>query len=189
MLDTGPSGETLIYRIDAEDRLVHVSNGWEVFARENQGDGCAAPANVLGRSLWDFIHDLETRHLYGLLLERVRTRGSALQVPIRCDSPSLCREIEITVVPLPGGGVEFQCRTVGSEEREPAELLLRGVPRSMEIVRICCFCKRIAVSDTEWVDLAEAIRRLGLFQAPLMPQLNHRVCPPCCERVMAILET
>ena len=75
------------YIIDAEDRIVYVSDNWWFFAEENGADASCYPPHLLGRSLWDFIDGEETRYLYGALTGKVRQAKKGIQVPIRCDSP------------------------------------------------------------------------------------------------------
>jgi hypothetical protein len=42
--------------------------------------------------------------------------------------------------------------------------------RSNEIVRICSMCKKIAISQREWVEIEERVAKLRLFEEDAMPQ-------------------
>jgi hypothetical protein len=49
---------------------------------------------------------------------------------------------------------------------------------------MCGWCDRFLV-DGEWVEVEEAVARLGLFQLPEMPAISHGVCPDCTEMLIA----
>ena len=49
---------------------------------------------------------------------------------------------------------------------------------------MCGWCDRFLV-DGEWVEVEEAVTRLGLFQLPQMPAIGHGVCPDCTEMLLA----
>jgi hypothetical protein len=175
------------YWLDKDNRIIRVDNRWLAFAEENEGIDSCLPELVINRPLWDFIHDQETRHLYEIIIEKVRSRGKPLTIPFRCDSPSKRRYLELTISVLPGGELEFQSTLLKVESREPVELLRESTPRSDEHVRICSFCKKVALSKTEWVEVEEAVRRLGLFERTALPQLTHGACPACHRSIMADL--
>ena len=50
----------VLYRIDIDDRLAELNDGWLAFAQANGGDALH-PSKILGRSLWEFIADAESR--------------------------------------------------------------------------------------------------------------------------------
>ena len=185
MMHSDDDKDTCVYRIDDKDRLIFVNAHWRDFAIENGGaDSCLA-GSVLGRSLWHFVSDHQVVHLYKILVEKVRVKRSPLTVPIRCDSPDKRRLIDVTLNPQPADCVEFNCRTRRIEPRKPVLLLDSGMDRSDVLVRICSFCKKIAVSDTVWADTEEAIRILDLFGSDSLPGLTHGMCPGCYAAVMA----
>lgn len=173
------------YTIDADDRIMSVSKNWCDFARANNAtDQCTKPF-ILGKTLWDFISDLETRHIYQLLLEQVRSTHKETMISINCDSPDLKRIIEITISPHGDDSIQFSSIIVEIEEREILKILDHDVERSDDIVKICSFCKKIAVSEKSWKEAHTAIQQLGLFDQRPMPMLSHGICPECYEIVMA----
>ncbi len=179
------TNQIILYMIDADDRIVYVSaDGW-FFAEENGASADCYPPQLLGRSLWDFIAGEETRQLYGILIAKTRLEKETVQVPIRCDSPDLRRQIMIDLKSVGDGHIEFLCRTLNVEARAPVDLLGNGSARSDQIIRICSFCKKIAVTADDWIDTERAIERLGLFKAQRLPQLSHGVCPACYAAVLA----
>lgn len=84
--------------------------------------------------------------------------------------------------------IAFESTIVNTELREPVLLLNNGIERSKEFLRICSMCKRIAISDTEWVEVEIAVQKLGLFQKVVMPQFTHGVCQACFDAAMAELD-
>ncbi|MGC8838372.1 MAG: hypothetical protein ACP5UM_08145 [Anaerolineae bacterium] len=115
--------ETFTYRIDGQDRFVDVDENWLRFAQENGARHLARREAVLGRPLWDFIVGQETRHLYELMLAKVRMGRATLQIPFRCDSPTCRRFMEMRMSPERQGGVRFTTWIVRLEHRAPVSLL------------------------------------------------------------------
>lgn len=169
------------YRVNDRDRIVFLDEGWDVFACANDGPDLTG-ANVLGRSLWDFISDATTRRLYETILGRVR-RGLPARFPFRCDGTSRRRWLEMAISPLEAGAVEFSTRAVRWEEREPIPLLARKEVRSDELLRSCAWCNRVHV-EREWEEVETAVQRLRLFELSRLPQLTHGICGPCLQNLM-----
>jgi hypothetical protein len=173
------AGTTYFHRIDAQDRIVEVSDNWDAFARANSAPDTCMSSNVLGTKLWGHIHDLETRYIYEILLAKIRNTGKSVSVPIRCDSPESVRHIEIRMEPLDGGSVAFACRIVALKPRACVDLISASVPRSDRLVRICSFCKQIDLGTDRWAEIETAVGQLGLFKEPVLPALTHTICPAC----------
>lgn len=182
------SKDICIYRIDEKDRILFVGGNWYNFAIENDGGDCGVPGAVLGRTLWQFIDGNQVIHLYRILVEKVRTHQTSLTVPIHCDSPDVCREIDVTMHPLPESAVEFNCRVLHIHRRKPLELLGSGIERSDALIRICSFCKKIALSENEWAETEQAVRILKLFGGNRLPGLTHGLCPDCFSSAMAEID-
>ena len=180
--------QVYVYRIDKNNNIIYVSDNWSTFAKDNDASDSCIPPFVFGKSLFDFISDKESRHLYSIIIETVRDKNRSVRIPIRCDSPQLRRFMEITVKALPGNQVEFSSKVIRIEQRDNLRILNATVDRSEEIVRICSYCKKIAISDEEWIDAEKAIELLDLFKSVKLPQLTHGVCPVCYESLMANLK-
>jgi hypothetical protein len=180
--------QVYVYRIDENNNIIYVSDNWSKFAKDNDASDSCIPPFVFGKSLFDFISDKESRHLYSIIIETVRDKNRSVRIPIRCDSPQLRRFMEITVKALPGNQVEFSSKVIRLEPRDNLRILNETADRSEEIVRICSYCKKIAISDEEWIDAEKAIELLDLFKSVKLPQLTHGVCPVCYESVMANLK-
>jgi len=179
-------GKTTSYLIDDLDLIQWVNDQWSVFAAENDGMDVIAEV-VIGKLLWDFIHDMTTVHLYRLMLQEVRLRGVAMSFDLRCDSPDRRRFMNMQVRGE-DGMVRFDCKIVREEPRTPEPLLDRETDRSEVFISMCSWCTRIPV-DSHWLNLEDAVRRLGLFKLVRLPMISHSICPDCYEKAMRSLKS
>jgi hypothetical protein len=187
-METNNSKETIIYRIDNNNIIDLLSDNWKIFSEDNFGGDICEPINVIGSPLFDFITGLETKYLYQIILKKVRDRMRTSTFGYRCDSPEKRRFLDLSIFPLKHNAVEFWSQVVRTESRETVFLLKNDIERSDEFVRICSMCKKIAVSDTEWVEVESAIIKLKIFEKEQMPQLTHGLCQSCYDKVMTILD-
>lgn len=179
-----PITSEIRYRLNDRDEIVFVSESWDRFAVAN--DGAATTAQqVLGRPLWDFIADPTTRALYRDVLVRIR-EGRQVQFTFRCDSPACRRLLEMTVQGAADGGVEFRSRTVSEEDRAAQPLLAEGTGGEGPTIRMCGWCKKVDLAG-EWVEVEVAVADLRLLEQGTPPAINHGICDPCFERMVAAL--
>jgi len=174
-----------IYRLDATDRIVWVNDAWLAFARENDAAALAAET-VLYRPLWDFITNTEVQHLYGLIFDKVRSTGSVVTLPFRCDSPTRRRFMELVVGPEPQQTLNLASRLLWEEPREPVALLEAARPHSERFLTICSWCKRVLLAHGQWAEVEVAMRSLDTFQEPVLPRLTHGICPSCRTAQLAL---
>lgn len=179
------SEEPSIHRVDPGDALCFVNETWLAFAREN-GAPALTSESVLGQPLWKFIDGRDVSALFRVLLGEVRTTRRVVTLPFRCDAPAVRREMELELVPLPGGVVEFRSHLTARTTREPLPILDPRVARAHWHVPICSWCKGIEVSAGAWKDTGTGVRALGLLlsNAP-MPRLAHTICPGCMTVIRA----
>ena len=171
-----------LHRIDRDGRISFVNEAWLAFAAENGWDISAA--QVLGLDLMEQISDPETRHIYKLLIARARDQGRQAFFGYRCDSPD-CRRIMQMRINLDRDldQVEFRSHVLRMERRDPVALFDPGhLNRSDEILRVCSWCKAVSV-DRTWIEVEQAVARLGLLAAPVLPRISHGICPDCSERM------
>lgn len=168
------------YRVDAQNRLEDVTGDWMSFATENGAPQLTARA-VIGQPLLRFVAGKETRHLYEVIIDRVRQKLLTVVFPFRCDGPGVRRFMKLVVSPCPGGKVQFTSRIVREEEREAVPLFDASVDRSDEYVVVCGWCKRIEVSD-RWLEVEDAVCSLQLCSGTRHPQLTHGLCRDCERR-------
>lgn len=171
------NGRTFIHTVGTTGVIVAVNQEWLEFAKENDAPELVREA-VVGRPLWDFMTDRETRHISRLLFEKALRSGESITIPYRCDSPGIKRFLEMEIVPMKDGTVEFRSSYLKFEPRTPVSLLDRGASRGGEFITICSWCRRVRLAN-EWVELDEAVRRLDLFSSASLPQLSHGICQDC----------
>jgi hypothetical protein len=164
-----------------------VSDSWTHFALDN-GSPHLVSERVIGRPLLKFVSDPETRHLYQILLERVRATGTPCVVTLRCDSPSLRRFLRLLMSPLSGQEIQFLSHTLRTEPRESVALLDPGANRSNEFLVMCSWCKQIRHPQGRWIEVEEAVEQLGLFSLDTLPTLSHGMCPDCHAKVIKSLK-
>jgi hypothetical protein len=171
-----------VYKIDASDIIVEIDEDrWDDFAKENEAMELVRK-NVLGKAVWAFISDPGVRHIYKLLLGRIRGELASASFPFRCDSPNKRRFMQMNIRTCGNGSVEFLSGIVREESRPYTKLLDAVLSRSAEMVTICSFCKKVKVSG--WVEVEEAIRLRPLLDSSPAPAISHGVCEACYEMVV-----
>jgi hypothetical protein len=177
------STPVLTYAIDHDDRLVQVDQGYYRFAEENGWDGVGAS---LGRSLWDFISGDELTKLQRMLLRRLRSEVRSVQLPFRCDGPTVRREMDLRIVAHTSGRAVLFAASMRSEALRdaPQPMLDPNAPRGEETLVMCGWCDRFLVGG-DWVEVEVAATRLGLFGRPALPTISHDICPDCSALLLA----
>jgi hypothetical protein len=173
--------ETFYYHVDGQNRITQVSPNWDAFALANDAPEVCA-GKILNRHLMDYLDGFETKHLYDIMLGKVRKSQHPITVPFRCDAPALRRFMELTMRPWKGEGVEFQTLVLREEARTPTILLDRASRRGGGAVSMCAWCKRVNVGS-EWLEVEDAVAKLQLFQEPVVPELTHGICNSCRAQV------
>lgn len=176
----------IVYRVDGQDRLVSVNSAWDSFATSNEGEDAVA-THVIGRNLFEFITDRTTQHLYRQMLARIRA-GKNIRYTYRCDSPDCRRLMEMQVVATDDmGGVEFRSITLSEQPRDPFGSVREPKGRSAEPERVqpaCGWCNRWKV-EGEWLEIEQAVPRLGLLEQAVPPLLTHGICEACLQTMTA----
>lgn len=170
------------YSVDAADTIIAVDDAWLAFARDNDAPHLGEEA-VIGAPLFGFLYGDETKRLYRLLLDRVRSTRRTLTVPFRCDGPKVRRFMELRIELRDADQVEFAGRMIHEERRPAVRLLDPSVARSGETLVICAWCKKVRIENGNWGEVEEAVSRLGLFESMALPDLIHGVCDACLEQV------
>lgn len=170
----------IAYRIDANDRIVEVSDEWVSFAAENGGVGLR-PALVIGHVLWDFLADATTVHLYQAMCKALRRGGPVIQFRFRCDAPDLRRLLAMTMTCGDADSITFKVTSVAQQVR--AAIPLMGLSSAISTgphVTMCGWCKRVRTATAAWVEIEHGIEALGLFQGQArLPAVSHGICDTC----------
>lgn len=150
---------TIVYRVDAQDRIVSVNGAWNAFASAN-GGATIVSTRIIGRNLFEFITDATTQQLYRQMLARIRS-GQDLQYTYRCDSPDRRRLMEM-------------------------EMRLADDAEDTALQRSCGWCNRLEV-EGEWLEIEDALPKLRFMELERPATLTHGMCDECLARMLAEL--
>ena len=174
---------SLTYQVDSDNIIVHLSGLWDQFAIENGGVGLLGNA-VIGKHLFEFIANVQTRHIYQLLFDRCKEQNLILEFPFRCDSPETRRFMSMRIEKLSDGGFSFRSSLMREEIRDAVLLLAHETTRSDETIISCGWCNKIMIEDGSWMEVEEGIAKLDIFGHTVLPRLSHSVCESCYMRAM-----
>lgn len=174
-----------IHRIDAAGRICFINRPWREFASENGWE--MGTSQVLGTELMGSITDPQTRHLYALLMDRIRQSGRKARFGYRCDSADMRRLMEMQVrYDERSRQFEFRSRVLCMERREPMALLDMRRPRQSEdTLSVCSWCKSVLAGQV-WIEVEQAVRKRRLFALDALPRITHGICPDCSKRISAL---
>jgi hypothetical protein len=174
-----------VHRINADGRISFVNDDWLAFAASN--DYSTSRAHELGRALIDCIGDEETRHVYARLIERTCASSQAIRFGYRCDAPRSRRWMRMRMRHLRGSDeIEFASELLHEEHRPPVSLIRppHAPSTSERVLSMCSWCKSV-LAERAWVEIEQAVIKLGLFGAHGMPRISHGICPGCKNRLLA----
>jgi hypothetical protein len=170
----------IVYQVDENDCLTYLNEQWGTFAEDNDTP-YLTNTDVENKLIWDFIQDSETRHIHETLLKRVRVNNLTLKFPFRCDSPAVRRFMEMEISPLNEGKVEYCCRIIREEPRDPIPLVHVKEGSEEPHLRMCSWCKKLDVGNDTWFEIEDAIKHLGLFHEASIPFVSHTMCNACMD--------
>src|ERR1044071_345582 len=148
-----PADNRPVYTIDVADRLALLNPAaLELFV----GAAQPSPAALLGRSIWDFVPGTQIRQLWQVLYARVRAVGAPVFVPMRADTPSMRRLIDLELHPLADRSIQHICECVWTEARPAIALLDPAYPRDERSLLSCAWCRRIQVRFGVWEEIEQA---------------------------------
>jgi len=170
------------YTIDASDRLIDVNAAF--VASLPSGFDISTPEQLIGRSLWDFVPGVLPRQLWQVLLRRVRNIAAPVFIPMRTDSPSERRIIDVELHPLGNDEVRHVHQSIWWEPRPLVELLDPSRLRDGRSVARCAWCARIRVRLGTWVEIEEAVQTLGLASTATLPSIEDSACISCKQSIL-----
>ena len=171
-----------IYRVDASDRIIYVNDAWLAFAKENQAKSLTSEV-VISRSIWDFICDADTSHLYHVIFGRIRSTKCKIKIPFRCDSPTCRRHMMLKISDQGNGVLQFVGRVIREEPRVYMRVLDAMATRSQHFIKMCSWCKKISIGNDDWAEIEEAVSILKPFSHADLPLVTHGMCSDCYKTV------
>jgi len=143
------------------------------------------PEQILGRSLWDFIAGAQTRHIYKVLFEKVRSDQRVVTVDFRCDSPILRRFMKLTISPQMVSQLELESRIIREETRVFSVRFLEQANSGVTtLLPMCSWCKRVKLDKGVWVEAEAARAKMRLFYGHDLPKLPQGICEECKEKIL-----
>jgi hypothetical protein len=162
------------YEIDAAGRVTAVCPEWDAVARQAGGAAGALQAGVIGRPLHQFISGDPTRMYMDAALQAVRLMGQPRRLRYRCDTPTVRRTLEMTLVPLDGGGVRISHGLIEQQPRLRPLVCLpdeRLAGEGAGVLWCCSLCLRLQQAGQPW-------RAPDLVASPRLV-VRYTVCPRC----------
>lgn len=161
----------IIYITDLEGAIVaYNEKNWNEFATENGTPELADPALVIGRSLYDFITDEETRNIYKKFAESLikQIRDSVIFF-YRCDAPEVKREMRMAITPVMLDGkpaaLIYHSITLNEELRPPMNILKPRKPETdspdMTMLGICSYCKNVRIDPDSLIGVSVTAEVFG----------------------------
>jgi hypothetical protein len=184
----------IFYIVDRDGYIIDYGRkNWDAFAIENGLPSLAEPLNVLGKSIYDFISDEETRDSYRAFA-RILIRGLRESVVFlyRCDAPEVKREMRMAITPLYLDnmivGLVYHSAVLVAQLRPALNFIVPGTEpdtdQRLPVVFVCSYCKdvRLPAGDAaeKWV-APEDYYRLGGSDSV---RLSHSICPRCYKLII-----
>ncbi len=160
-----------VYRVDYRDRLTYMNEALADFADRSGSTGLAQ--TVIGKSLWDYIEGPDVQHVYGVLMRKVRSTRTPAFLPFRCDLSDDRRFVEMVIMPLSDGGIEFRTRLLDDPPQH-----LKSHQYHPGLLDMCATCKKVN-TPSGWLELETAIGVLDYFHRPSPPGFSHGLCDDC----------
>lgn len=178
-------GESCLYELDEEERIVSVGGTWTSFAIANGAPELAPPA-PLGRPIYASISDPTTSHIYSELYARVRAHQRTIEFQVRCDGPAVRRLLRLRLSPANNARVQVESTLLRAEPREAITEAAES-SADAELLRVCGWCKLVELG-MDWVEVEVAIDRLALLERGVLPRFSHGICPRCEAAMMRTLD-
>jgi hypothetical protein len=175
VLDQSPD---VSYVVSENLDITYCNPAWDGFAREQGGCVAAMSANVVGRSLLEFL-PRELKDFYVELFADARALGQPVSHDYECSSAYVFRLYHMQIYPLQRGAgfvVQNSLRVERRHDRvarEPSNALYAD---DQGWIHACANCRRTQRSASpaiwDWVPAYLANRDL---------KITHGVCPMCME--------
>ena len=176
------SNSYVSYQIDNKNRIVNLSDEWEILAKGHNALHLTKQA-LIDKNFFDYISGIECQEIYNMLITRSRKNNTDLNFQMRCDSPDKRRLMSMHIIPLKLGGIEFRSWLENEQAREPVLFLDLKADRSEKFITVCSWCNRVMYDEDNWLEVEQAITKMDMFNDILFPQISHGMCPSCYVNV------
>jgi hypothetical protein len=178
-----PVQQIFRYGINDADVIEHVDRWWLAFASENNANELDE-TSVLGHPIWEFIADLPTQRLYREIHHRVRSSGNPIEVPFRCDSPTMRRYMRLTISHSAAGHLRYESQLIRAVPQRQLPLLNPSSKRSDAFLTMCSCCKRSLIEPSGWLEMEDIALRLRMYDQQAVPDLRYTLCPDCSKQLL-----
>lgn len=188
----------IAYVTDRAGTIVSVGrSNWNAFAKANGGENLCDGKGVLGESVFSFVTGEAVSELYRRWFEVVLSgRAPRARVLTRCDSPTVRRELMVTITPLMRsagsiGAVLFQSQTLSEQIRPKISLFDFAAERrrlsghgALPVLAMCSYCQSVRFpagssdDDGAWISAERYYRQGGQTDV----RISHGICPQCFAR-------
>ena len=174
-----PSHLRPVYTIDSCDRLIDVNAAFVASVPYVGGTDA-----LLGRSIWSFIPGDLPRRLWEVMYERVRLARAPLFVPLRADTATERRVIDLELHPGPDRSIRHVRECLWVEARPAIALLDSNYPRDERTLMRCAWCARVQVCMGVWEEIEDAQMTLGIETCATLPAVHESACSSCQQTVL-----
>lgn len=171
-----------VYVIDQFDALLEFNTQWNVFALENNAIHIL-DEKVKGKPIWDFISGLETKTIYKMVLNRVRSQKKEVKFKYRCDSPNEIRHMMMEIQPCSNNNIKFNNILLEQINRSYLPLFDKQVPRNETVITSCAWCMKIKANE-HWLEIETALNELNYFNTDILPKITHGICESCSHNFL-----
>ena len=178
----------IIYHVDVEDKIILVNDKWLIFAKQNDA-GYLTFDYVRNKKIWDFITGIETKALYKMIFDNVRSKNQIISLPFRCDSPDMNRFMNLQIEQYGNDQIKITSHLVREEKRTFINLTQSETESPDWKLYMCSWCKKIKIKDDQWVEIEEGIKYYNLFESFTSPRITHGICDKCYEIAIQEINT
>jgi predicted esterase len=169
----------MIYTLSKFDCIETVSEDWDDFAKQNEANESLC-TDIIGKSIWPFIADLETKSVYMQLFRKVRDSQKPIEFEFRCDGPRIKRFMKLEIRPTGDGSLKIHSHLLNSQETDYNPILAKNSFEGEEKKITCCsICRRVLGANNTWLDIEFAMTELGLFYQHFSFTREETICPHC----------
>ncbi|MBT6093627.1 MAG: hypothetical protein HOH04_02015 [Rhodospirillaceae bacterium] len=123
----------VVYRVDGQDRIQFVNEGWRVFAAENDDQHSAE--DYIGKNIWAFMDAADGAVvLHRHLAQEVRATGRAVFLRFPCDSIEIERDLEMSILDAGNDDLVYCTRQLDVRARVSVEA---PAPKPFNLCRSC----------------------------------------------------